>query len=296
MANAKLADAVASAVPAAQAELEGGDKDGDKSDKGTAATAPEATDDKSKTDSGTPPEVSSDVQTKEVPETLFGVDLSVLPDDETRQKFIDEFTETNKTINKLQREAAEAKKPEPVAPTPEPTPPAADDIDVSKLTDEQIAEAMGLDTQNLDDRDLRDVATTRALLEQQARLDKMEASYSEAARTSVWGQTFDALERDYGKLPEGMEREDVFAWAKAQGITDPAAAFWAAAGPVRATVSAALQQRLVELKTTDKKSATTPRPTTSASVEEKLQATNVKDAVKEAFAKAQKQLGIGDKE
>lgn len=289
MSNAKLASAVAEAVQSVQ--------DGDEGNKGTADDkSSEATKPEDQSNSGTSTEVSSEVETKTVPETLFGVDLSVLPDDETRQKFIDEFQETNKTINKLQREVAEAKKETPKEETPAPAPQAADELDVSKLTDEQIAQAMGLDIENLDERDVRDIALTRSLLEQQAKLEKLERGYSETARAATWSRAFDALERDYGALPEGMTREDVLSWAETQGITDPTAAYWAAVGPVRATVAAALQQRLVELRTTDKKAATTPRPTTSAGVEEKLQATTVKDAVGEAFRRAQKELGIGDKE
>src|SRR3990172_10723826 len=87
-------------------------------EEGTAAEA-EAT---PKVEEQTPPppgEVGNEVK-PEVPTELFGVDLSVLPDDEARQKFIDEFTETNKTIGKLQRELAETKKV--VAEVP-PTPP-----------------------------------------------------------------------------------------------------------------------------------------------------------------------------
>ena len=287
MANAKLASAVADAVTAVQ--------DGDKPDEGTAGnTPPEAQADESKSDSGTSTEVVGEVETESAPETLFGVDLSVLSD-EDRAKFVREFKETNKTINKLQREVAEAKKEEPQAPPAEAAP-AAETVDVSKLTDEQIAQALGLDPENMDERDVRDVALTRSLLEQQAKIDKLETSYSETARAATWGREFDALERDYGALPEGMTREDVTNWAAAQGITDPKAAYWAAVGPVRATVAAALQSRLVELRTSDKKSATTPRPRTSGNVEEKLQATNVKDAVGEAFRRAQKELGIGDKE
>lgn len=292
MSNTKLAAAVAAAVPAAQADMENADDA--KTPEGTAAQTPEATDDKAKSNSGTSTEVSSDVETKDVPDTLFGVDLSVLPDDETRAKFVAEFQETNKTINKLQREVAEAKvePPAPQAPAPE----VEQQVDVSKLTDEQIAQALGLDPENMDERDVRDIALTRSLLEQQAKLDKLETSYSETARAATWGRALEELERDFGALPEGMTREDVMGWAKTQGIPDPKAAYWAAVGPVRATVTAALQQRMVELRSTDKRSATTPRPQGSQGVEETLKATTVKDAVGEAFRRAQKELGIGDKE
>lgn len=291
MSNAKLASAVADAVTAAQADGQAA-KDADAAKDGTAGvTPPEATDDAAKADSDTSSEVSSDVDTKDVPDTLFGVDLSVLPDDETRAKFVREFTETNKTINKLQREVAEKKVEEPTPPAaPQATEPAA--VDVSKLTDEQIAQAMGFDPENLDERDLREVALTRSLLEQQDRLERLEQGAAEGARTSTWERSFDGLERDYGKLPDGMTREDVYTWAKAQGITDPTAAYWAAVGPVRATVTQALSQRLVELKTTDKKQATTPRPTGNVPTTAKLEAKTVKDAVREAFTKAKAELGV----
>lgn len=229
---------------------------------------------------------------KEVPSSLFGVDLSVLPDDATREKFISEFMETNKTIGKLQRENADLRK----APEPTPAPaPVAEAVDVSKLTDEQIAAALGINPAEADERDMREIALTRSLLEQADRLERLEKGVTQDSRSRAWDKSFDALERQFGVLPEDTSREEVFAWAAEQGIASAEAAYWAAVGPVRAAVSQALSKQIVELKTTSKKGATTLRPATSADVDEaRLTSTNVKDAIKEAFEKSRAELGIGD--
>lgn len=288
MSNEALRAAVAAAVPEAQAALE-------------APAAPEGVEGTPAKGEATTPageatptskEVGSEVVT-EVPQTLFGLDLSVLPDDEARQKFIDEFTETNKTIGKLQREKAEALAAVEAAKTPpvasEPT------VEVSSITDAQIAQALGINLEESIDpaRDQRDIALTRTLLEQEERLAKMESSVQSSTQSSTWDKAFSALEASFGPLPEDTTREDVLAYARENGIASPEAAYWAAVGPIRATVASALEKRLSELKTSGKKGATTVRPSGSVGVDEaKLTSTNVKDAMKEAFEKARVSLGI----
>ena len=249
------------------------------------------------TDGETPTsqEVGSEVVT-DAPQTLFGLDLSVLPDDESRATFVREFEETNKTIGKLQREKAEAvaaaeaaRQATPVAPEPV--------VDVSQITDQQIAQAIGIDLENSMDpeRDQREVSLTRTLLEQEDRLAKMEAGYQSSSQAAIWNSSLDTLVDQYGALPEDTTKADVLSWAGEQGITSPEAAYWAAVGPIRASAASALEKRLGELKTSGKKGASTPRPKGSAPVDEnKLVSTNVRDGVKEAFEKARKALGIAE--
>lgn len=249
------------------------------------------------------PGVGTDVKT-EVPvkvsddditafKARFGVDLSLLPDDESREKFRTEALETQKTIGKLQRENAELRKPPETPPAPA-QPATSEDapVEVSKLTDEQIAQALGINFAEADDRDNREIALTRKLLEQEERFERLERGVVASTTQNTWEKAFDILERDFGGLPEDTSRQDVYAWAAENGIASPEAAYWAAVGPVRASVAKAMESRLVELKTTAKKGATTLRPTGSVDVEEKLQSKTVKDGIKEAFEQARAKLGI----
>jgi hypothetical protein len=260
-------------------------------------TPPEVTEQKPES-TPSPKEVGGEVKPEpkqdDVPTSVFGVDLSILPDDETRAKFIAEFREANKTIGKLQRDNAELRKQEVTPPAPPAPAPAPETVEVSKLTDEQIAEALGINLEASDspERDQREIALTRTLLEMQERQERLESNITSTTTAASWDKAFDALEKSYGVLPEEMPRAEVFGWAAEQGITSPEAAYWAAVGPVRAAVANALQQRIVELKTASKKGATTPRPTTSAEVGERLQSKNVKDGIKEAFEKAREALGV----
>ena|SRR3990170_424812 len=262
-------------------------------EEGTAAEA-EAT---PKVEEQTPPppvEVGNEVK-PEVPTELFGVDLSVLPDDEARQKFIDEFTETNKTIGKLQRELAETKKVVAEVPPTPPVQPASEEpvFDASSLTDDQIAEALGMDLENSTDpdRDSREIGLARKFLEQEQRLERLEASNVESTTDRVWTKALDELEGRFGVLT--VSRPELLAFAAKEGIASPEAAYWTAVGPVRATVAKALESRLIELKTDAKKQASSPRPKTSVEVDEtRLKATNVKDAIAEAFEKARADLGV----
>lgn len=225
----------------------------------------------------------------------WGVDLSVLPDDEA-QKFVAEWRESNKTIGKLQREKAEAlQKAEDArraaeTPTaPEPT------VNVASLTDEQIASAIGINLESSIDpeRDQREVALTRTLLEQQERLEKMEQGYQSTQTATKWDGALSALVAQHGQLPEDTTFADVLAYAQENGIASPEAAYWTAVGPIRAGVAKALEAKVSGLRTDGKKSASTIRPRGSANVDEaKLASTNVKDAVKEAFERARQAAGV----
>ncbi len=284
--NAAIAAAMGDSPPAPDTKVEGTVK---------TETPPEG---KEKTPGST--EVGSEVETAaeiDAFKTKWGVDLSALPDDDSRAKFVKEFEETNKTIGKLQRENAALKKTaEP--PSSPPAPPASETTD-AQLTDEQLAEALGIDLETSDspERDQREIALTRMILDQEARFERLEKGVTASTSERVWTKAFDDLETRFGKLPGDMTREDIFGWADEQGITSPEAAYWAAVGPVRATVAQALEKRIIELKTASKKSATSLRPTTSANVEEnQLKSKTVREGIKEAFEKARLQLGIELKE
>ncbi len=220
----------------------------------------------------------------------YKVDLSLLPDDEARNVFIEEFRETNKTINKLQRENAELKKaPQQEAP---PTPPQPEPDEAPTFTDLDIAQALGIDIENADDRDLREIGLTRTALENQSRMEKLEAKFQDTSQRATWTDALSELQSNFGSLPDDVSIKDVIAYARDEGIASPEAAYWAAVGPVRAAVSARLSEQLVQLRTTTKKAGTSLRPGGAAKTEEKLQATNVKDAIKEAFEGARAQLGV----
>ena len=293
MSKGDLAKAVAEAVTET---VEGSTKES--SAEGTAA--PEAPEAKTEGTKETPAsqEVGTEVETAEREDydafkAQYGVDLSVLPDDDSRDKFVREFRETNKTINKLQRENAELKTQPPVVEPPAPV--APEPIDTTQLTDEQIAQALfgpQFDLNEADDRDIREIGLTRTMLEAQAKLERLEAGFQESTQKTTWREELAGLEGKFGVLPDDITRDDVIAYARQQGISSPEAAYWAAVGPVRAAVNEALNTQLVQLRTATKKGATTIRPGTAAETEEKLQATNVKDGIREAFEAAKAKLGI----
>lgn len=289
--NPALADAVAKAASDA---LEGKAADGTPPGEAAAAKTP-----------ATPAplgEVGSEAQTSAIDparvqafESAWKLDLSVLPDDESREKFISEFEGSQKTIGQLQREKAEAKREAEEAKLAAEPPADETVVDVSSLTDEQIASAIGINLESSMDpeRDQREIALTRTLLEQQERMERMERGYQDSTESQAWDKQLTALEDKFGKLSEDTSREDVRAYAREQGIASAEAAYWAAVGPIRAKAAQALETQLSTLNTSGKKGATTPRPKGSAETDEaKLASTNVRDAVKEAFEKARQGLGI----
>lgn len=248
--------------------------------------------------------VGNDVQVPDAEKTAasveafkaaWNVDLSVLPDEAAQEKFMSEWSESQKTIGKLQRDNAELRKKadETPAPVAAPAIPAPETVEVSKLTDEQIGEAIGINVAEADERDMREISLTRTILEQDERMNRLESGFAESAASTTWAKAFDQLEKDFGPLPKDTERVDVFEWAAENGVASPEAAYWAAVGPVRASVATALNERIIELRTDGKKGATTPRPKTSAPVDETaLTAKTVKEGIKEAFNKARAELGI----
>lgn len=299
--RAALANAIAEAVPAAEAELRG-EVAPVKAAEVTVAPAvtedPVVKTEPAPSSTEASPEVESDEDEEDpaeaVPTSLFGVDLSNL-DDATRAEFVREWTEQNKIISKSQREAAETKKEleavRSTAPTVQPAP--ADEPDVTQLSDEELAEALGLDLENAIDPQAAklNLALTRKVLELTSKVENVQATATESAQASTWKSALDTLEARFGELP--VDRETLVANAKARGIADPEAAFWVEMGPVRQSLVEALDKKLGNKLKGAKKAATTPRPKTSAAVEPAaLTSKNAKDAVKEAFERAMAEKGM----
>lgn len=285
MGSKELNDAIAASVEASTADTATDAAEGTVSTETPAADA-------AKTPGSQ--EVSSEVAAPDIEafKAAWGVDLSALPDAAAQAKFVAEWTETQKTIAKLQREKAEAVKAAEAA-APAAVPDAEETVDVSKLSDEQLAEALGINWADADERDRREIAYSRTILEQDQRMKRLEDSFQSTTTQTTWDKALDALETQFGKLVEGQSREDLFAWAQENNVANPEAAYWAAQGPVRSAVAAQLQDRIVELRTDGKKAATTPRPKTTAAVETgALESKTIKSAIKEAFEKAQTTLGV----
>lgn len=219
-----------------------------------------------------------------VDEYLFGIPLTSIPEAD-RATFIKEWTETNKTIQKLQRANAEE--------TPPPAPAAPEQpVTVADLSDADIATAAGLDPEALDDPAVKvAIASLRGFAELKAQVDLLGSTTSAAETQRVWEASLDALDTQYGELP--IDRSRLLEIAADEGITDPEAAYWRVAGPVRAEVMKALEAQLAKTAKAGKRAASSPRPVTSAEVDNNpVKSKNVKDAVKEAADAAIRQLGI----
>ena len=294
MANPALASAVAEALAAEP--LAGGNPPEDETPEGTAEA--EAPDGESE---GTPPgsaevgaEVESEGSEEEIPTSLFGVDLSTLPDDAARKEFIHEWREQNKTISKLQREKAElAKAQEETPPAPPPAQEAPEPVDVSSLTDEALAEVLGLDLENsLDPQAAKAaLALARGFLDLKGQVDGLTTKTTVAEVQHRWDSQLNDLEQRFGELP--VERAELLEWAADNGITDPEAAYWTITGPIRAQVAEALTKKLGDTRRSGKQAASTPRPKSSAPVTgARLESKTVKDAVKEGLEKSMAELGI----
>lgn len=286
-----LANAVAAAVNGE--EVTPPTNDSDKDDEVTATLVVE--DPKSKEEQ-TPP-VSAEVENEvdddadegdEVPDTVFGIDLSVLPDDEARRTFLREFTETNRTINKLQREKAERADR---APAPEPG-----RVDFSQLSDEDVASALGLNLEESADPAAASaaIALARGFADLREQIASLTSSTTVSATEQRWDKALNELEGKFGKLEEaGISRADLLEHAADSGIDNPETAYWAVLGPIRFEVSEALKKKLTDARRAGKKAATTPRPRSSAEVDEAaLVSKDVKSATKEAFDRAMKKLGV----
>ncbi len=295
MGRAAIDAAIAAAVPEAEAELAG--EGTTPVDEGTVPVTetPPVEQAPTPVSQEVPAEVKPDV---EVPTSLFGIDLSELPDDAAREKFITEFAETQAAFGKLQRENAELKKAQETPPVVASAPVVeTEQPDYSVLSDEQLAEALGIDLESAIDPQATklNLALTRKVLELTQTVEAVSTNTAATEMQRTWEATLARLESDYGELP--VSREEVLRTAVASGITDPEAAYWAQAGPIRFQVAKALDERLKADRKAGKLGATTPRPSSSSGVQPApLESKNVKDAVKEAAQAAMTQLGITFKE
>jgi hypothetical protein len=284
--------AIAAAVPEAQAELAGQapPASAEPVEATVVEPAAERTTEVEEPPAPTTPETPDpaldqavETETEPVDEYLFGISLNSIPEAE-RATFIKEWTEQNKLIQKLQRANAEPETPAP-APAVETQPTVAD------LSDEDIARAAGLDPEDLDAPGTRvAIAALRGYAELKGEVAQLSTSTNASETQRVWEKALDQLDADYGELP--VDRGRLLEIAASEGITDPEAAYWRVAGPVRAEVMKALEAKLATSQKTAKKAATSPRPATSASVEDKVKAVNVKDAVKEIAEAEVKRLGL----
>lgn len=284
-----LADAVAAA---AKGTGLAGPQPGDPAPEGTSkdeATGDETpatpeptggTDDVDLTDDDEDEDEESDI-----PASVFGVDLSAL-DAKTREEFIREFTETNKTLARVQRENADLRAGNPPAPAEEPDG-VVDDTVTDLITDEELAVALGIDLENSaePERDQREIALARGFLELKEVLDELRGTVVADRSGAAWDRKVSELVSEFGELPAGVD-------LRKTGLADPEAAYWAVVGPVRAQMSSELNKKLEAQRKAGKKAASTPRPKTSAPATDKLKSTDAKSAVRESLLRTIAKRGI----
>lgn len=221
--------------------------------------------------------------TVEVPTDYYGLDLSVLPA-ETRLPFVKMVTEQNALITKLQQ----ARTPAEEAATAQATAPE----EAQPLTDEVLLQAMQLDLDDPFDANTAKVALplARQLLELKSEVSGLSQTASADQTQRYWESTLDKLEADSGPL--GFPRENLYQYAVDNNIADPESAYWRVIGPTRSNAIFEIQKQAKAAATVAKKAASGTRPTTrSPSGPAALEATNTKDAVKEAALRAAKELG-----
>jgi hypothetical protein len=227
------------------------------------------------------PEASGE-GTDEVPMSLLDVDLSHLSA-EDRQAVIKTVEEQNKLIGKLMRERAEGDEPPEDAPAPTPEP----------LTDEALAQALGLDMENPYDENTAKVALplARMVLELKAQVEGV-ASVSQASQAErYWNESLDKLEAENGSLP--VPRANFFEYAADNSIDDPELAYWRVMGPARSVLIKEVTARKKAVTAEKKKQATTVRPRTTTPTEKVgLKAKTTKAATLEAAQLAAEELGI----
>lgn len=223
----------------------------------------------------------------EVPTSYFGEDLSDFEPD-VRAKMIARFKEQDRFIQKLQREKAELEKNQGQPPAPEPEPVI--------VTDEMILSELGLEADDPSAPIVLPLA--KQLLDLQTAVQSMYQQQTARDIVNDWNTKLDALEAQYGKLDSEITRDDVFEYAAENGLTEPAAAYWQIAGPAKALAAQSLaKERQDALRTLKLQQAGVLRPETATEGRTtKLEATSVRDAVKEAAKLAEQELGISWKE
>jgi len=246
--------------------------------------------------------------TDDTPTEYFGVDLSFIEDATERAKWIHEFQERDTFISQLLRDKAQgdgqggdkppAQKPavesgrQPGTESQELAPQA----DKPDLSDEALAQALGLDLEDPYDAKLAAIAVplARQNLELQSKVEDLSSSDAVRETQAYWETSLDKLESQFGKLP--VDHLKFYEFAADNGIAEPAAAYWQVVGPAKAEVMQAAQKKRVEVAealAAFKRQASGVRPSATVPGEDAgLQSKNTKDAVKEAMLKVQEKLGI----
>ncbi len=238
--------------------------------------------------------------TDDTPTEYFGVDLSFIEDATERAKWIHEFQERDTFISQLLRDKAEGDgqggdKPPAQKPAAEPQEPAPQ-AEKPDLSDEALAQALGLDLEDPYDAKLAAIAVplARQNLELQSKVEDLSSSDAVRETQVYWETSLDKLESQFGKLP--VDRLKFYEFAADNGIAEPAAAYWQVVGPAKAEVMQAAQKKRVEVAealAAFKRQASGVRPSATVPGEDAgLQSKNTKDAVKEAMLKVQEKLGI----
>ena len=238
--------------------------------------------------------------TDDTPTEYFGVDLSFIEDATERAKWIHEFQERDTFISQLLRDKAEGEgqggdKPSAPKPAAEPQEPAPQ-AEKPDLSDEALAQALGLDLEDPYDAKLAAIAVplARQNLELQSKVEDLSSSDAVRETQVYWETSLDKLESQFGKLP--VDRLKFYEFAADNGIAEPAAAYWQVVGPAKAEVMQAAQKKRVEVAealAAFKRQASGVRPSATVPGEDAgLQSKNTKDAVKEAMLKVAEKVGV----
>lgn len=230
--------------------------------------------------------------TAAAPDRYFEVDLSGLPEEE-RVKVIDALKARDDEIGTLLRGRAEGSETdgasgdegEQAAPEP--------------MTDDAILQALGLDPENNPfDENTAKVALplVRGLQQVQGQLAELTEQRELEALDKQWNTSLDKLETEHGELP--IDRLSLLEFAAAQGISDPATAFWRVFGPANRQVEAAVkaaQERVTAASgtTKTKKASTGKRPAGSTATEEvPAEGATLRETVSDAAKKVLTDLGL----
>lgn len=240
----------------------------------------------------TPPaEAPTGTAEEDVPTSYYGVDLPGTA--EERKAVIDALSGRDQHIQKLLRDKAEEAKAGEAAPAAEPVAPAAPQAP-AEVTDEDILRDLGLNPENEDMEDPKVqaiVGLARFALDLKEEVGSVKQSAAVRETEALWENQLDALEKQYGSLPEGITRDDVLAHAAKAGIAEPVDAYWRIMGPARAEVLAAVKARRDAAETALKRGSSSPvktRGSEGETADAPLEAKNTKDAVKEAMLRLEK--------
>lgn len=232
-----------------------------------------------------------------VPERYFDVDLSDI-EPERRRSIIDSLKERDRLIGRLMQREAELRQaleaageapPPGVAPVP-----PQQGTSTEELSDEDILAAFGVSKDDplyeVKAEVMLPIAREILALKDAVEQTSLEREVEEAL--DYWNSTLDALEAEFGALP--VSREVLMEYAAERGIYDPAAAYHAVTASARRIVAEeAAKARAEALQAVKRSQAGGVRPRT-ADVEPKrtVEAKNLRDAVKQAMALAEEEVGV----